>query len=716
MKKPLLEPSISNISLNNEDRLQLQQLQQSLGLKDKAINIIEAQVTTAYKQKIQQYEKAFTRNIYQQYPLSDKNRQQLQQLQESLEISDEVKNKIVAKVTEAYEQKLKQYEEKFTQAIYQQYPLSKESCDLLQQLQQKLGLSTESVVAIETRHIAPIQAERQQKLQQYEEAFARAIQRQPLSNDDREVLEPLSDNDREVLENYRQVLNLSQEITQSIEERVNQAYAQKLQQYEEAFCTAINRQYPLSNEELQPLQLLQQTLELRNEIVKSIAAKVIQAYEQKLQQYEKALIWASQRQYPFSDEDRAFLEYRRQQLNISNNIADSIAVKITEIYNQTPLEPNQLIAESREQPSNSNNIFCPSLLTESCEQPSVSNNVPCPLLLTEPEGNKQKDLRLLRLGAIVAAVLSVSAIAYYACIEQPSKANLWQATSLTARKKYKECAERAKVVPQISLAYADAQSILNKCQRLAQDEQWLTQAQDLAKQNNFKDAIALANKIPASQNFRSSAAPLIDRWSNILLKQAEARYKEAHDFQELKNAIDITTAIPKTSSVAKNAEEMRQKWQTEWHKNETHLKEAEKASMKGNWREAIARVNQIRILGQEVKQDNLYWQNNLKPIIEGAEKRVAASPNSAKPKPNLRPLRYQQPKRTVRYQQPKRTVRYQQPKRTVRYQQPKRTVRYQTPKSTVRYQTPKSTVRYQTPKSTVRYQTPKRTGWDRKTL
>ncbi len=647
MKKPLLEPSISNISISNEDRQQLQELQQSLGLRDKAINIIEAQVTAAYKQKIQQYEEAFTRNIYQQYSLSNEDRQQLQQLQQSLEISEEVREKVVAKVTEAYEQKLKQYEEEFTQAIYQQYPLNKESYDLLQLLQQKLGLSNKVIAAIETRHTAPIQAERQRKSQQYEKAFARAIQRQPLSNDDREVLEPLSDNEREVLENYRQVLNLSKEITQAIEEQITQAYAQKLQQYEQEFTRAIDRQYPLSNEESQPLQLLQQTLELRNEIVESIAAKVTQAYEQKLQQYEKALIWASQRQYPFSDEDREFLEYRRQQLNISNNVADSIAAKITDPYNQIPLEPIPPIPESS-------------------EQPRLSNNVPSPSLLTEVGGKRQKNLRRLGLRATVVALLSVSAIAYYAYIEQPAKANLRQATSLTATKKYQECAERAKVVPQISLVYAEAQSILSKCQRLAQDEQWLAQAQDLAKKNNFKDAIATANKIPASQNFRSSAVPLIDRWSRNLLKQAEARYKEAHDFQEMKNAIDITTAIPKTSSVAKNAEEMRQKWQTEWHKNETYLEEALNASDKGNWREAIERVNQIRILGQEVKQDNLYWQNNLKPIIEGAEKRVVASNNSAKPKPTLRPRRYQPPKQTVRrYQPPKQTVRrYQPPKQT----------------------------------------------------
>ncbi len=607
MKKPSIEPFISSISVSNEDRKQLQQLQQSLGLKEKVINIIEAQVTSSYEQKLKQYEEAFNRAIHQQYPLGDEERQQLLKLQESLEIREEVRKKIVAKVTQVYEQKLKQYEEEFTKAIHQQYPLNQDSCNELQLLQQKLGLSNEIVAVIEIRNTAPIQAERQRKSQQYEKAFTRAIQRQPLSDDERKVLEPLSDDEREVLENYQQVLNLSKEITQAIEEKVTQAYEQKLQQYEEAFTGAIHQQYPLSDEERQPLQLLQQSLELRNEIAESIAAKVTSSYEQKLQQYEKALTWASQRQYPFSDEDREFLEYRRQQLNLSNNIADSIEAKITETYKRTLPERKEPVAPSS-------------------EQLSLPNNVIRPPLPTKPEGKYKENLRRLRLGAtVVAALLSVGAIACYAYIEKSAEAALWRTKTLTERKKYEECANQASLVPQISLFYSDAQYIVNKCQRLAQDEKWLAQAQELAKTSNFKDAIAIANKIQADQSLRASAAHLIAQWSENILKQAEARYKEAHDLQELRNVIDITTAIPKTSSVAKKAEEMKQKWQTEWHKNETYLQAAQNASLKGNWREAIDQVNQIRILGQEVKRDNLYWQNNLKPIIEEAEQRLAGT-------------------------------------------------------------------------------------------
>ncbi|KJH71953.1 hypothetical protein [Aliterella atlantica] len=646
MKKPLQEQFISNISVSNEDRQQLQLLQQSLGLRETVINTIEAQITSAYEQKLQQYEEEFTKAIYQQYPLSDRDRQQLQILQESLELKEEVIKKIVARVAQAYGQKLRQYEEEFTKAIYQQYPLSQDSCKQLQLLQQKLGLSDRIVTAIETCSSAPIQAEYQRKAQQYEKAFARAIQRQLLIDNDRQVLEPLSDDDRQVLAHYQQVLNLSQEITQSIEEKVAQAYEQKLQQYEEAFTKAIHQQYPLGEEECQPLQLLQQNLELSNEVTESIATKVTSAYEQKLQDYEKALTWASKRQYPFSDEDREFLEYRRQQLNLRSSIASTIEAKITENYPRnniastietkiTENDPRNNIANPIEAEITENDRqTLPELkqfVAPSSEQPSLSGKSICPPLPTKPKReHKQNPGRVQLKPIVLAAFLGIGAIAYYAYIEQSAKANLSQAKTLIASKKYAECVAQAKAVPQIALSYGNARSILNQCQSLAQEEKLLTQAQDLAKKNNFQAAIATVNKIQAGSNLRTSAAHLSDRWSENLLKQAQERYKQAHDFQEFKNALDLTTAIPKTSPVAKNAEEMRQKWNTEWRKNETYLEEAQNALLEGKLRQAIDRANQVRILGQEVKRDNLYWQNNLKPIIEEAEQRLAGNQTSSR--------------------------------------------------------------------------------------
>ena len=100
-----------------------------------------------------------------------------------------------------------------------------------------------------------------------------------------------------------------------------------------------------------------------------------------------------------------------------------------------------------------------------------------------------------------------------------------------------------------------------------------------------------------------------------------------------KNAIDITTAIPKTSSVAKKVEEAIGKWRTEWNNNETYLKEAQNALNEKKWRQAIDKANKVRLLGQEVKRTTPYWQNKMKLIIERAEKPIAPINNPPPPNP-----------------------------------------------------------------------------------
>ena len=115
-------------------------------------------------------------------------------------------------------------------------------------------------------------------MQQYEQSFISAIQRQY----------PLGDEAYRQLQQLQQSYCLSNEITQSIAAKVTQAYEPKLQEYEQAFTKVIHQHYPLSDEVRQPLQLLQQNLGLKEEITAAIEAQVTQAYEQKLQQYEQA--------------------------------------------------------------------------------------------------------------------------------------------------------------------------------------------------------------------------------------------------------------------------------------------------------------------------------------------------------------------------------------------------------------------------------------------
>ncbi len=384
----------------NQDRQQLQLLQQELGLSNKIVASIEARVTKAYVQKLQQYEREFTASIHQQYPLNQDTRQQLQQLQQSLGLREEITDEIEARVTQGYEQKLKQYYH--------------DACQQLQLLRQKLNLSKEAVPSIEKPITAPIEADHKQNLQQYQEAFTRAIQRQY----------PLSDDEHDSLETFRRVLNLSEEITTTIEKQVTQGYEQKLQQYQETFTRAIQRQYPLS------------------------------------------------------DHEREDLSDLRRFLNLSETITDEIEAEVTETYNLKPRLPT-----------------------------------------AAPQGgeDKEKVWRLLFKATVVAAAFVSVSLAGYAHIQwqaYQSAAVLESTKFLKEGKKYEECVNQADSVPQKSRFYADAQNLLNECQRLAQDEKRLAQAKELAKKNNFKDTRAETSKIQPDSSFRSSAQQLVSQCKN----------------------------------------------------------------------------------------------------------------------------------------------------------------------------------------------------------
>lgn len=147
----------------------------------------------------------------------------------------------------------------------------------------------------------------------------------------------------------------------------------------------------------------------------------------------------------------------------------------------------------------------------------------------------------------------------------------------------------------------------------------------VSKKNKFKDAISTVGAIHSASSFHSQAEQLTSQWSRSLLDQAEELYKQSYKARDLEKAIDITKAIPKTSSVAENAERMTKKWRAEWNRNETYFQEADDALRQGKAKEAIDKTNQIRLLGQEVKQDTSYWQNKMKPIIGRAKGLIAAS-------------------------------------------------------------------------------------------
>lgn len=285
-------------------------------------------------------------------------------------------------------------------------------------------------------------------------------------------------------------------------------------------------------------------------------------------------------------------------------------------------------------------IFNPSQSQENLEQTnkiidstelqvSEQHNLNPTLMIRETrvgENKKQTWQLLLKITAVAAAIVGLGYYYYYPKeqVDQPEKAVLQAIQLLKEGKNYEECLNKAKAVLPISPFYTKAQYLINECQRLAQDDSLLTRAKELAKKNNFKDAISEASKIQLDSSYRPVAQQMIDEWYLKFVKQVEERYKQSYNLRDIENVIDITKAMPKTS-VAKSAEEMSKKWQTEWNSNENYLKAAHNALEQGKWQEAIDETNKVRLFEQEVKQNTTYWQNKMKPIIETAQKRIAAS-------------------------------------------------------------------------------------------
>lgn len=210
--------------LDQNTRQQLQQLQQESGLRNEDISSIEERIIAVYKQKLDRYKQEVNASIYQQYPLSNDTRQQLQQLQQELGLSNEIAASIEQHVTIIYEQNLQQYEETFTRVIQRQYPLSDDEREFLEHRRRLLNLSEEITQYVEA-----------QVTQAYEEAFTGAFQGQyPF--------------DQDTCQQLQQSSELRKEVTNSIEARVTTVHKQKLQQDEPAMTANIDQQYPLITE------------------------------------------------------------------------------------------------------------------------------------------------------------------------------------------------------------------------------------------------------------------------------------------------------------------------------------------------------------------------------------------------------------------------------------------------------------------------------------
>jgi serine/threonine protein kinase len=230
--------------------------------------------------------------------------------------------------------------------------------------------------------------------------------------------------------------------------------------------------------------------------------------------------------------------------------------------------------------------------------------------------------------SIIAGLLASYNYFNYRKAYLQAEAKLKQIEELKVAEKYAECIQQSKIFPQ---DYTDLNSQLNTllldC-RQGEATAKLETAKKLAAQSKYQDAIALLAQIPQDMTAYAEAQPLIKQWSNSIWQIATNQYREG----KLESAKAIALAIPNNSPLITTVQATIPQWEQEWQQNQTYLETAQKGIQESRWQDAIKAAKKI--------SDRPYWQKQSQPIIQKAEKEIAAAAkkvNNSSPKTVDRP-------------------------------------------------------------------------------
>ncbi|HJW30064.1 MAG TPA: caspase family protein, partial [Saprospiraceae bacterium] len=238
-----------------------------------------------------------------------------------------IEDEVLEPYRREFREKLRHYEQLFTKLLEQHNTVSESDRNDLQALQQTLWLRNEDTVPIEAQVTAKLKAY-QQNLQAYEQALVKALRQEC----------PLREDEQRRFQQLQQQLGLSDTDVEAITARVTaevETYHHHLQQYEQAFVTAIRQEFPLNQIKCLELQHYRESLNLTEVDVAPIEAKItteIKTYQQKLQQYEQAFTDATQRKHYPNETVRQQLQKTWQTLGLNEVDVKAIESRmITEI-------------------------------------------------------------------------------------------------------------------------------------------------------------------------------------------------------------------------------------------------------------------------------------------------------------------------------------------------------------------------------------------------
>ena len=197
----------------------------------------------------------------------------------------------------------------------------------------RLGLETTEAKAIEDEILEPYRNDFREKLQQYQQVFTELLERD----------ETITDSDRHDLQNLQQILGLRNEDTMPIEALVTarfKTHQQNLETYQQALTTALRQEFPLSTASRDRLRQTQQQLELVDGDIAAIESQItaeVEAYHQKLRDYQRLFFTATQQEYPLSEATQNNLRQQQQRLELTDVDVVPIEAQITtqiESYHQ----------------------------------------------------------------------------------------------------------------------------------------------------------------------------------------------------------------------------------------------------------------------------------------------------------------------------------------------------------------------------------------------
>ncbi len=183
-----------------------------------------------------------------------------------------------------------------------------------------------------------------------------------------------------------------------------------------------------------------------------------------------------------------------------------------------------------------------------------------------------------------------------------------QLTQLHEQQKYSDCIDVGEsALSGINTLNRKLINPLSKC--------YWGQANQLAEQTKFGDAVQLIGKVPQQSTYHFRAQQKVDEWSDRLLQETRKTYDVEGN---LKEAVASVDHIPETSVVKPQAERLVKQWQDQHNAQQKKIDTAKKALKEGRAEDAIATAKQIKT--------PTYWKKIADQVQKDAKAAIASRP------------------------------------------------------------------------------------------